>query len=112
MRTLSLNSSCTMGTNVSLPLPPVKPGFSTMCISFQKVDRVNVLHLDNEGLSVIRQAINETWPAGISKESSNCDSSWSCKLSAKPFSPGKTKGVSLQVRQMMCRMLQNLCGIG
>ena len=57
-----------MGANTSLPLPPVKPGFSTMCVSFQYTDRITVLHLDDAGLSIIRQAINETWQSGIKSE--------------------------------------------
>ena len=82
-----------------------------MCVSFQYTDRVTVLHLDDAGLSIIRQAINETWKAGISMERSRCGSGWSFKLSGQLFIIGSNI-VSQQTRQMVCLMLQRLYGTG
>ena len=97
-----------MGADTSLPLPQVKPEFSTMCVSFQYADRVTVLHLDDAGLSIIRQAINETWKAGISKERSRCGSGLSFKLCGDPFGPLANSEESQQARQMVCEILQKL----
>ena len=105
-----------MGADTSLPLPSVKPGFSTMCVSFQYTDRITVLHLDDAGLSIIRQAINETWQSGIKLEQTVCVSGWSFKLNGNPFgcSFGETtsSNVSQQARQMVCQILQKLQGNG
>ena len=94
-----------MGADTSLPLPQVKPGFSTMCVSFQYDDRVTVVHLDHAGLLIIRQAINETWKAGISVEGSRCGSGWSFKLCSDPL-------VLEQAQWMVCEILQKLYGSG
>ena len=79
-----------------------------MCVSFQYTNRVTVLHLDDAGLSIIRQAINETWKAGISVERSRCGSGWSFKLFGDPFDFRTSSEVSRQARQMVCEILQKL----
>ena len=101
-----------MGADTSLPLPPVKPGFSTMCVSFQSTDHITVLHLDDAGLSIIRQAINETWQSGIKSEKKICGSSWSLKINGYPFRPTTSSNVSQQAQQMVCHILQKLHGNG
>ena len=79
-----------------------------MCVSFQYTDCVTVLHLNDAGLSIIRQAINETWKAGISVERSRCGSGWSFKLCGNPFKYFTSSEVSQQARQMVCQILQKL----
>ena len=100
-----------MGADVSLPLNPVNPNSSMMSITFCEGDRVTVLHLDSAGLSAIRQAIKDTWLAGIQAEQSVCWTAWSFKLYGNPFLNPSTTTAS-QARQMVMRILQNMQGIG
>ena len=83
-----------------------------MCVSFQYTDRITVLHLDDAGLSIIRQAINETWQSGIKSEKNVCGSGWSFKLNGYPFGATTSSNVSQQARQMVCQILQKLHGNG
>ena len=76
----SLRSSSTMGNDTSLPLAPVSPGFSTMCISLQYSDTITVLHHDSGALSTIRQAIIDTWPNGVQREMAICGTGWGFKV--------------------------------
>jgi hypothetical protein len=76
----SFRTRTTMGNDTSLPLAPVPPGFSTMCISLQYSDAITILHHDSGALSTIRQAIFDTWPNGIQREWATCGSGWSIKV--------------------------------
>ena len=100
-----------MGADVSLPLSPVNPDPSVMSITFREGDRVTVLQLDSAGLSAIRQAIKDTWLAGIQAEQSVCWTAWSFKLNGNPFLKFSITTVQ-PAHQMVMRILQNLQGIG
>ncbi len=100
-----------MGADASLPLSPVEPGFSMMSITFRDGDRVTVLHLNAAELSVVRQAIKDTWQPGIRAEQSRCGTGWSFKLNGYPFSSTSAKP-SQQSREMVMQILKNLHGIG
>ena len=100
-----------MGAEASVPVPPVKPGFSTMCISFQYTDRVTTLHLDDTGLFAVRKAIEGTWKPGISVEKPKYGLGRSYRLCGYPFST-TSSSVSPQILRMVCQMLQKLYEVG
>ena len=100
-----------MGADASLPLSGARPDLSTISMTFRDGDLITVLHLDSAGLSVIGQAIKDTWQAGIQAEKSVCGTGWSFKLSGFPFGKFGTQ-TSQQSREMLMRIIQNLHGIG
>ncbi len=100
-----------MGADASRPLSPVEPAFSMMSITFRDVDLVTVLHLNATELSVVRQAIKDTWQLGIQADQSRCVTGWSFKLNGCPFSSTSSKP-SEQSREMVMQILKNLHGIG
>ena len=100
-----------MGNDTSLPLAPVSPGFSTMCISLQYSDSITVLHHDSGALSTIRQAIIDTWPNGVQREMAICGTGWGFKVKGNPFFT-TTSSSSAQARQMIGTILQKLFSIG
>ncbi len=81
-----------------------------MSITFRDGDRVTVLHLKAAELSVVRQAIKDTWQPGIQEEKSKCGYGW-FKLNGYPFSSASSKP-SRQSREMVMQILKNLHGIG
>ena len=100
-----------MGADASLPLSGAGPDLSTMSMTFRDGDLITVLHLDSAGLSVVAQAIKDTWQAGIQLEKSVCGTGWSFKLNGYPFSKFGAK-TSQQSREMLMQILKNLHGIG
>ena len=97
--------------DASRPLSPVEPSFPMMSITFRDVDLVTVLHLNAAELSVVRQAIKDTWQLGIQVDLSRCGTGWSFKLNGYPFSSTSSKP-SQQSREMVMQILKNLHGIG
>ena len=100
-----------MGADASRPLSPVEPGFSMMSITFRDVNLVTVLHLNAAELTVVRQAIKDTWQLGIQADQSRCVTGWSFKLHGCPFSSTMSKPSQLS-REMVMQILKNLHGIG
>ena len=69
-----------MGNDISLPLVPVSPDLSTMCITIHDLGVITVIHHDSRVLSTIRQAIIDTYPNGVKEEMSICGSGWGFKV--------------------------------
>lgn len=74
-----------MGGNQS-NLPPRPLGFEYFCIALRTTDRMRVVLGTDHEISIIRQAIVESWPKGIQEEEFKMNGVHQFKLKGNPFS--------------------------
>jgi len=62
-------------------LPPRPLGFEYMCIALRERDKLRIILGTDHETTIIRQTIQQSWPAGIQKESFNLNGVHNFKLS-------------------------------
>ena len=95
-----------MGGSQSI-LPPRPLGFEYMCIAFREPDKLRVILGTVHEATIIRQTIQESWPAGIQKESFKLNGVHKFQLMLCPFETSSLNE-AVVVRQMAERILHRL----
>lgn len=103
-----------MGGVESSQLTEIPPGFEYMCIVINKPDGVRVVHGGDRELSIIKEAIEESWKMGFdANQKSKCHGYvQSFKLSGIPFDKGSPQQYALEARKMFSQILWKLNNAG
>ena len=96
-----------MGGNQSnLPQKPL--GFEYMCIAIRPLDKLRIILGGDYEISTMRQAIRETWPKGIQRETFQLNGVHEFKLKGFPFSPTSSSNNAIACRRMAEKILYRL----
>ncbi|XP_031573711.1 uncharacterized protein LOC116307562 [Actinia tenebrosa] len=100
-----------MGAEEShIPLKRVPQSFGYLAVVFKMPDNIQVIHGGENEHSVIEHVISNTWKEGIQATKQKCAGSVLCfKLNGLPYETGM---LSLNIREVACRILRCLHNIG
>ncbi|XP_031573716.1 uncharacterized protein LOC116307568 [Actinia tenebrosa] len=100
-----------MGAEEShMSLQPVSHDFGYLAVVFKIPDQIRVIHGSEAEYSIIGHAISDTWKEGIQSTKRKCAGSVLCfKLKGLPFETGC---LSMNIREVACRILRCLNNIG
>ena len=96
-----------MGGNQS-NLPPRPLGFEYFCIALRTTDRMRVVLGTDHEISIIRQAIVESWPKGIQEEEFKMNGVHQFKLKGNPFSVASLSTDAADSRKLGGNVLHRL----
>ena len=94
------------GSQSNLPQKPL--GFEYMCIAIYTVDKLRIIRGGDYDISIVRQAIQESWPKGIKREVFAMNGVHEFKLKGRPFRSGSKSKEAKASRVMAERILHRL----
>ena len=89
-------------------LPPRPLGFEYMCIVVRETDKMRVILGTDREISIIRQAVDESWPRGIQEETFKMNGVHQFKLKGNPFSILSSSTDAISSRRMAGSILHRL----
>lgn len=101
-----------MGAEESVPIPAPPVDFNYMVIMLTFNDKMRVIYGTENELTLVRQAIMQNWPLGLTEEKPKLRYSWSFKFNGCPFSMGTNAFQAASARLLMCQILQTMNNAG